>query len=264
MMPHGHVVEGHRDRRLGLVHGRPAPRPRPGTAGTGRRPLARVSIRSTASPATILVDLRPPRRSPPCPRGRRLPRHAGVHRQHDVDDELLALGALVVEHPVVPPARRPQVSGPGAPTSLPTSQSLGPLRPRRARRARGPARAPRPGHHDRVPGAAHVVDADTPTPRLQPRAPRPRRWRRRVVHRPGPACRRPAGRPGSACGRPRRVPDGPAPQDGQSCSSAQLCAAVLAKPRPGSTTTRSQVHPGVRGRHEPRGELVADLVTTSS
>ena len=138
-----------------------------------------------------------------------------VDPHRDVDDEVLAVAALVVEHPVV--------AANGQAAQLDSISHRSP-RPSACRRTL-----------QRVDRRPHVVHPHAP--RAVPARPARRSPRWRSPGRPAAAARRRRRRAacrGSACATRRPAPGCRSPTNsGSACSSAQLCCAVLAKPRPG-------------------------------
>ena len=207
---------------------------------------ARVSMRSTGSPVTTAASRSA---SDPVVRGEREVVAGRVDDlQRRVDDEVLALAALVVEDAVkaafAQPAQ-PDLShgGQRSRTRPDRARFARPLRPAPHRRWRAP-RGPGP-----------------PRRRGRPPAPWSRRSQRRGGRPAGDGRRHPASRArGTTCGWCRPAADGRAPARRSSeASSAQLCSAFLAKPMPGSRISASAAIPASWAACSRAGELGADL-----
>ena len=251
-----------RDRRLRLVDGDlDGAHPRVGAAPRRRSRPATVSIRSRGSPADDRRPrARPARRSGRCRRGRRTPRPAAeVQPDRDVDDEVLPVAPLVVEHAVVAadpqPAQRDPVAH-GAPVAR--------VRARRRRRA-----------------CSHGGDRATASTRggarraPAPPTPRPRGQR---GDRGGRASSRPSGGrsvpSASASSAPRnRLRDAPTSTGNPSAdaarpavrSSAQLCFGGLgeAQPRVEHEHAPGRRRPRPRRRPGPRSSARTSATTSS-
>ena len=169
-----------------------------------------------------------------------------VDGELDVDDELLALAPLVVEDAVVAAAADAPTAGCGRASRRLTARSPWPCR--------------RLDHVERVDRRATSCTRTHHTP-----AGRRARWSRRSRRRARAAGGRavgvaPAGRRGTSCARRRRAPGGPSATSSSSRrSSAQLCSACLANPRPGSSTTRSRRDAGGDERVDALGQLAHDV-----